>query len=188
MELLSSLSIDVGKVLNVYLIGSRIWNTARPDSDFDLIVVVKNGYNCEHSLHGKNVDATVMSINEFKARVGRMEFLETICTYLPAEHKLLENIVISPINVDVIAWKKIINYRISRDLAYANKNESKGKLKRAYKTRFHALMTLALGIQLIKNGKITDFGIVAKYYDKCWDIDSFDPIYLKLLDEFSQLP
>ena len=116
-----------------------------------------------------------------------MEFWETICTYLPTEHKWLENIVVSPVKVDIIKWKQIIHYRISRDLAYANKNESKGKLKRAYKTRFHALMTLAVGTQLVTNGKITDFGIGAKYYDKCWELDSFTPTYLKLLNDFNQI-
>ncbi len=47
--LCSGLGLDEGDILNLYLVGSRVYGTASPDADWDLVGVVKPTFFDTHS-------------------------------------------------------------------------------------------------------------------------------------------
>jgi len=58
MFVLQTLGINEDDVLNIYLTGSRLYGTYKPDSDWDFVMVVVNG--CLSSL---NVDGDIVDKN-----------------------------------------------------------------------------------------------------------------------------
>ena len=184
-QVLDKFGLKFNKVLNIYLLGSRLWGTSTESSDYDLMIICRD-YTGQQSLHTHNIDATVLDINEFNKRVKNYEFIETICTHLPNEFILLEKRKIRPLLSNYSQWKQTMQYRIKRDMSYVDKNESKGKLDRASKTRFHALMTLIIGIQVLKlwSGEIKqiDFTVAKEYYKTTWTKDNFVPIFNQLCE------
>ena len=91
-ELLNRLVESIGneitkdKVLNVYLVGSRLWKVAGKDSDFDVIVVVDNTSDkLTTSLCGGLFDVCIMGKPYFIDRLLRHHFQEMICAFIPVE-------------------------------------------------------------------------------------------------------
>ncbi|KAJ7311582.1 hypothetical protein DFH08DRAFT_898094 [Mycena albidolilacea] len=74
-SLLKTLKIPT-KVHTVHLVGSRLWGTHSPKSDFDLLIVHKGQY-----------DATLLTESEFRARVEGGSLIETLCCLIPASEE-----------------------------------------------------------------------------------------------------
>lgn len=157
-------------VLNVYLMGSRLWGTATENSDYDLIVVVRDldsfeGLKSAKSTHGNLVDTTIITTKLYQERINNHDFLETVTLFLPKEYVLKEIFKPKRPKFNHKKWQDTIEYRISRDVAYANKNTVKGKIKRASKTRYMCLNTIMIADQIynhVKTGSEIDFTIAKK--------------------------
>ncbi|KAJ7722768.1 hypothetical protein B0H14DRAFT_3520211 [Mycena olivaceomarginata] len=70
-SLLKTLQIPT-KIHAVHLVGSRLWGTHSPKSDFDLLIVVAdpsaNSLKFQTSQHKGQYDATLLTESEFCAR------------------------------------------------------------------------------------------------------------------------
>lgn len=84
-------------VLNVYLLGSRLWGTAGPESDWDFLVVVRDKAAVLAkapkrflNVHTGNYDAMILSQSFFVEKMtDYTSSYEMIVTWLPAESMLI---------------------------------------------------------------------------------------------------
>ncbi|KAJ7481153.1 hypothetical protein B0H11DRAFT_2024445, partial [Mycena galericulata] len=84
-SLLKTLQIP-SRVRTVYLVGSRLWGTNSPKSDFDLLIVVEDPppyAQLQKSQHKNQYDATLLSETSFRRRVNEGSFIESICCLIP---------------------------------------------------------------------------------------------------------
>jgi predicted nucleotidyltransferase len=89
-SLLKTLQIPT-KIHTVHLVGSRLWGTHSPKSDFDLLIVVAdpsaNSPKFQTSQHKGQYDATLLTESEFHARVEEGSLIETLCCLIPASEE-----------------------------------------------------------------------------------------------------
>eukprot|EP00658_Telonema_sp_P-2_P054743 TRINITY_DN43541_c0_g1_i1.p2 TRINITY_DN43541_c0_g1~~TRINITY_DN43541_c0_g1_i1.p2 ORF type:complete len:104 (+),score=16.55 TRINITY_DN43541_c0_g1_i1:82-393(+) len=83
-QLTEGIGLTDRDMVNVYVVGSRMWGTASASSDWDLVVVVR-GDRPKSATKLRCcglVDAQVMGDNEFVERLGRHEFMAVSYTHL----------------------------------------------------------------------------------------------------------
>ena len=178
-KILKTLGIDKPMVAGMFLVGSHLWGTARKDSDWDVVVIMKNNFKkgkskkyvgdeTETSIHNSNVDAWVISEKKFAEAVRKHRMYELMCLYVPIENRLINYSF--PIKFDIDA-KILFDQTLSvyaRDWEKANKQGGKNNLKRAEKILLHCTRNLLLTLQLLRNGKIEVFDEANKYVRQIW--------------------
>ena len=54
-KILKTLGIDKPMVAGMFLVGSNLWGTARKDSDWDVVVIMKNNFKNRIEIHHKSI-------------------------------------------------------------------------------------------------------------------------------------
>mmetsp|Transcript_14363 Transcript_14363/g.23871 ORF Transcript_14363/g.23871 Transcript_14363/m.23871 type:complete len:208 (-) Transcript_14363:2102-2725(-) len=160
------------KISCVFLLGSRLWGTARPDSDYDLYCIVEEGVN-PSTVFLNGTDIILKTKTQFTEDLMEGNLLALICCIIPDSHVLkgsrpdLPPILFSktapknstatqPVYINPQCIQNHLNYRIKRDAEYTVKNCTKGKIDRARKTMFHSLVYVDLGQQILSTLLDTD--------------------------------
>lgn len=175
------MNICNSNILNVYLNGSRVYGTNKKDSDYDFIVVVKeNTYGSDH-VRDENCDYSIVTKEEWdkQAKENSVDFCE--CYFLPKKFKIIENYV------PEFEFKKE-NIRSSFSSVASNswvKCKKKLTVEKDFapyigkKSLWHSLRILQFGIQILRDGKITDYSSANSLYNEIVGCDSNDWEYYK---------
>ena len=153
---LSKLSLNDKDVLGVFLIGSRLWGTAHEQSDYDLIVVLKNGNKegkGKWSIHNTNIDATCFSKEEFSSRLSQHAFL-CLVPYLissPFRWKFAKQMPSLP-KLDRKLLYAATEKEARRDWQIAKKKAEKKQMKEAKKVLLHSMRMLRICLQYAEKG------------------------------------
>ena len=149
--------------------GSRLWGTHHSKSDYDWYVVCHQGQAMTHGFSG---DLTVLDEQEWLAKVEQGEFIATVCLFLPDSHVLKGlselNRLRSSLKLEVDQVRAGLDYRLERDCEYIAKNQSKGKMSRAAKTKRHLAITEQIGeriLEVLKGGSPTPRALDLRYLD-----------------------
>lgn len=161
-SILSALSpADQEKVANIYLIGSRVYQTHRPDSDFDYLLLLRGTGEIEEietpemSLHLVPEDRFRQALLDLE-----VEFVEALFHPLKEEIKLEFSLNKSKLRSSfsrkadhsyVKGKKKII---IESQNPSLTEEEREAELFRGRKSLFHAFRILEFGIQLATSNQI----------------------------------
>lgn len=178
-EIIEKLQIKE-EILNIYLIGSRVYGTAKEISDYDFIIVsedVKNEKdgNLEFLYHFKglwNMDITIYTLKTFQNYLNLFEHHAIECVSYNYNKETKKFVILEkyPLQIPKIrdpykvrvkfhdhinqCWikfkKKIIN----------DKNLEVGK-----KCLLHSIRVGLFGIQLLKYGYIQDFTVGNMYFN-----------------------
>lgn len=153
MNLIKKYKIDPN-ILNIYQIGSQVYGTATPESDTDLILVVKDWFD------SKDIDVHVYTIEQFEMslKLHDIQALECVCVDKQFIHKENHKFEIPTINLNQL--RKSIS-------TICNNSWVKGKKKLiisgdydlnvAIKSIFHSLRIYHYGFQLATKGKIYNY-------------------------------
>ncbi|KAJ7074050.1 hypothetical protein C8F01DRAFT_1099055 [Mycena amicta] len=138
---LRSLQIPAtSSIHSVYLIGSRLWGTETPKSDFDLLVVLHDSSSSstpfQKSQHKGNYDVTLLTESEFQRQIESGSIIETICCLLAesesSESNILHDSAPGQVSrarralVSMQAMRTWVDDRALRDLEKAEKFWRKG--------------------------------------------------------------
>lgn len=147
-------------VLNVYLLGSRLWGSHHPSSDYDLVVVTCDGAFGSDVLHGHTgaFDIQLLSMRCFMDRLRDHDLIALLCCFLPAEHIWRERAHISPTLVPSTLAAACLASS-NRSWERARKDCVRGQAMRARKGVAHAVHQRALALQLISAGAVSDFAM-----------------------------
>lgn len=142
-HILASFKLQNFSVNRVYLVGSRLWGTNTESSDFDLLIVADSlPAEVLRSQHNNRYDMTLITQEEFVARVRGGSLIETVCCLLGDEEECVlqggEPMKHLVQDIPVIdAW---IASRHLVDREKAKKFWGKGKQKEASKILQHMIM------------------------------------------------
>ena len=81
------LNLRLSDLQCVFIGGSRLWGTAKPSSDYDLIVVSKEvqGKTCVHAGDG-SINAQLLGTEEYLLRIRQHRWLELITLWMPPDY------------------------------------------------------------------------------------------------------
>lgn len=152
-----TLKLQDSDVLNVYLVGSHMWGTCHKNSDWDLVIILRNLTTSKPvNTHKANIEAFILSKEQFMQLLREHSMQVLVALWLPQECVLAEKFSPS-FHFDREALARSLDHSRERDLRIAEKHFRKGDAPRAKKVLLHCVRYLELGAQLRENGKITDY-------------------------------
>eukprot|EP01063_Lacrimia_lanifica_P002628 TRINITY_DN1139_c0_g3_i1.p2 TRINITY_DN1139_c0_g3~~TRINITY_DN1139_c0_g3_i1.p2 ORF type:complete len:263 (+),score=103.59 TRINITY_DN1139_c0_g3_i1:92-790(+) len=176
-DVYGKLAVKRGDVLNVYLVGSRLWGTATPKSDYDLYVVTKGSgatRNAHFRIPGAEVDAVVVSAAAFQSRLAEGKMQELCCVHAPPACVLVQTTAFA-VKVDAAAMHASLVERHDKDWRRAEKLIAGGRLREGQKVLSHSVRGHLLALQMARHGAITDFAAanpaarhLLNMYDTAW--------------------
>lgn len=162
---LRKLRLKDDDVLNVYVVGSRLWHESKSESsDYDLLIVLRGEDPLRQSLHSgagaASIDATVESAAEFRQRLSEHRFLELLSLWLPRRCVWRERMPPGPLlrRVDVRLLRNATADECERDWRVARKFCEKGEHRRALRTLGHTLRMLRIAQCIATKGIVADYG------------------------------
>lgn len=189
-EIIALSEVHPLKVRNVYVYGSRVYGSNRPDSDYDIILVAGALLNHEE-IRNEKYNVHIHTPDKFKSDLNNymMHCLE--CFYAPDWAKLQEKEKYADFSINSNKLKQSILTQSSQTWTHAKYKFQTGDIHRGLKSGFHAIKALDFGIQILEQGKIYNFGannellfeiMNSEYYD--WK--PFKEKYLDLKIQFEE--
>jgi len=197
-EICEALGIDQSKILNIYPYGSRVYGTAKEWSDYDYVIVFKStlpsGAFKDNAISSKNkmIQGTCYSRAGFIDALNNYQISALECFFLP-EDKIIQkkmNFSLKPLDKRALV-KNIIATASScwhnAILSHQNDNEEFAK-----KNVYHAIRILHFGLQILRDGKITNYGRMNDfkgevYGDKDFHVKTYFNKFLTLSDKLKGL-
>merc|ERR1711933_638988 len=79
------LSLDIDKILNIYIIGSRVWGSGKSKSDWDIIMVYDEDIDTKNIFKSiDNIDAYILDKKKWNQQLKNHKFLLWLTLFLPA--------------------------------------------------------------------------------------------------------
>lgn len=155
--------IDSKPYLSIFLYGSRVYGTAKENSDKDFILIKEDGEKEQYShqmLFDVPYEWTVYSIADFQKLLDDHEISALECYFLPEEFRLKDNAIFS-FTLDKAKLRHSLSKKSSNSWVKAKKKfevEADRDIYVGKKSLFHSFRILDFGIQIATTGKISDYG------------------------------
>lgn len=169
-EITDIIKIHPFKIKNIYLFGSRVYETQNEDSDWDFIVVANSMLTKEEIRH-ENLNIHIHTPDIFLdgLKEYQMQYLE--CIYAPPFAKLQERIIQPDKNfslkLDMLKYKGMT--QSFNAFHKAKERVLDGELYRGVKSLWHSLRILQFFKQIVDNERITDFSSANIFWDMLKD-------------------
>jgi len=180
-DIIKSAGIHPLKVRNIYLYGSRVYLTARAESDYDIIMIASHLLAHEEkraTVNGALLNIHIITPDKFLYDLKIHNIMNLECLFAPDWARLQEKLVL-PTDINV---KKLIKNNLAQ--SYSSWNGGKRKIKeynidKGLKSIFHSLRMLMFTIQIAEHGKIIDYSVANELYSEVIDSDEFEWDYFK---------
>ena len=189
-QVYEALGLLENHVSHMFLIGSRLWKTHKPSSDFDLLIVANESKGGKqksekYCCHAGQYDAMVMTSREFCRRLEAHEFhLLVVSSLQPGSPYILKGdpgsiLSQSRFNFDRQRMFSAITKDVAKDWKKAQKFMIKGKLVTGKKILCHAMRSLYIALHLVQSGgaNLGDIYVcndlhakLQSMYDKEWNV------------------
>lgn len=175
---LDRLKLQDKDVLNVYVMGSRLWGTVTNSSDWDILIVHQCSDAPGHkTAHCGDIDASLLHCDEYRKRLSEHHFLEIVTVWMPLEYVWKEKFDPKTVfNLDPQVLLASVFTESERDWTMAQKVIRKAEQMRGAKIIVHCFRELLLSTQIVEQGRIVDWRVATHYYDEMkeymWSNDS----------------
>lgn len=160
-HILTDFKLEDSDVLNVYPYGSKVYGTAGSQSDYDYIVVMKNGTidrdSLDSSYHKLNV--TIYSQDSFQNKLDLHKISLMECFFVPAS-LMLKNTCKFSFKLDKKLLRESISEKTSNSWVKAKKKFEVMQDRNVYvakKSLFHSLRIIDFGMQIASKGQIINY-------------------------------
>ena len=193
-DIIRTSGIHPSRIFNIYIFGSRAYNTFKPDSDWDVIMVANNSVESTEIRRGL-FNIHIYTPDKFKADLDWHRINNLECIYAPDWAKLKETIKYNDFKIDPNKLRHAISHISSNSWVKAKKKLLEGEYNIGIKSFFHSLRIPMFGIQILQSGRITDFTCANHIWDKLkrgrwtWnELDTeFRELHNNILTEFRKL-
>ena len=195
-QIIRTFELQDKNVLNVYIVGSHLWETCHKGSDWDLIVVVEKLASPKPlNAHKGNFEAFIISKEDYTQLIREHSMQVLVTLWMPRELVLREKLTSRLLfSFDKATLLKSLDHSRERDLRIAEKHFRKADSKKANKVLLHCIRYLVLGTQVKKTGSIEDYTAASIYretilesYVSAWEdvLQTLQPILDELWTELS---
>ena len=180
-EIITVSGVHPLKVRNIYLYGSRVYGTAKPESDYDIIMIASHLLAHEEkraTVNGVLLNIHIITPDKFTSDLKMPNIMNLECAFAPEWAKLQEKMTLS-YKVEV---KRLIKNNLAQ--SYSSWNGGKRKIReynidKGIKSIFHSLRMLMFAAQIAEHGKIVDYSVANDLYSEITDSDEFEWEYFK---------
>jgi len=180
-EIITASGVHPLKVRNIYLYGSRVYGTAKPESDYDIIMIASHLLAHEEkraTVNGVLLNIHIITPDKFTSDLKMPNIMNLECAFAPEWAKLQEKMTLS-YKVEV---KRLIKNNLAQ--SYSSWNGGKRKIReynidKGIKSIFHSLRMLMFAAQIAEHGKIVDYSVANDLYSEITDSDEFEWEYFK---------
>lgn len=169
------------KVRNIYLYGSRVYGTARHDSDWDIIIV--GSHLLEHEEKRASEGDVLLNIHiytpdRFKKDLKMHNMMNLECVFAPDEFVLQEKM---DFGFELSKKRMVKTLLNSSHTSWVGgkKRLNDCDIYRGLKSIFHSLRILEFAIQIAEHGKVVDFSASNDLYNEINDCDEISWTYFK---------
>lgn len=166
-------------VLNVYQYGSRVYETATHQSDFDFIVINNAGVN-DREVRNGDFNVHIYTVEHFQELINQHKIFALECLFLPQD-KILQQKIRFAFTLNKTTLRHEISAKSSNSWVKCKKKlevekdcEYIGK-----KSLFHALRIVLFGTQLATQGRITDYTAANHFFHDIMSSGRDDWAYYK---------
>jgi hypothetical protein len=155
-SILRTLRLPDEAVHGLYRSGSRVYGTARVDSDEDFVAVLAQPNARRDLVLGAGRDVLLHTRQSFAEAIARHSVMALECLFAPPEHRLKEQ---RPAPVFTLDRRKLFDSAVARsrsdfDKAARRFEEAPAASK---KKLFHSLRVPIFALQIAERGRIFDF-------------------------------
>lgn len=164
------------RVHNIYVFGSRIYNTHTENSDWDIIMVSNNSVEAIE-LKGEKYNIHIYTPDKFKEDLEWHRINNLECIFAPTWAKIQENIQYN-LDIDFPKLRHATSHISSNSWVKCKKKLEIGEYHTGIKSIFHSLRITMFATQVATTGTIYDFemanNIWGKLVSKIWTWDELD--------------
>ena len=195
-EILHKTKQDVKNLIAVYPYGSRVYGTARRNSDYDFIVITSKKENEQYS-------DTLININYFtpeehQIRLNEHEISALECYFLPQESVLFDSA--HPLNVknranftfklDLPTLRSALSAKSSNSWVKAKKKlivEKDYDLNVGRKSLFHSIRIIDYGIQIATHGTIVNYGSCNALFEEIMNCYTWTEMFDQYKERYNKI-
>lgn len=186
-------NIPSSSILNIYPYGSRVYGTNSEKSDYDFILIINSN---KSEVHLEDFSLNIYPVDLFKQMLQDHEISAIECISL--KHPLRNDYPFE-FKLNKPALRKSISEKASHSFVKAKKKFIVEKDKDIYagkKSLFHSLRIIDFGMQIAKEGKVTNWSScndlwseIIKNDSEEWDVyrAKYKPIHNSMMSEFRKL-
>jgi hypothetical protein len=193
-EVIKRSKIHPSKVKCIYVFGSRVYGTSGYSSDWDFIMIANNAVSNQEIRSG-DFNIHVIVPDEFEKMLKAHHPGAIECFYAPQEFRLLETITFN-FKISIPSLRHSFSHVSSNSWVKCKKKLEQNDYYIGVKSLFHSLRIPMFGIQIAKEGYISDFSCANKIYDVIfsrndWSWEELDekfrPLKNQILTDFRKV-
>lgn len=166
-DIISASGFHPSRVFCIYIFGSRVYGTAGPDSDWDIIMVANNSVDSTElpGLKRGLYNIHVYTPKKFKEDLDWHRINNLECIFAPDWAKLKEGIKWE-LKLDPAKLRHAISHISSNSWVKCKKKLAQDEYYTGIKSLFHAIRIPMFGVQIANFGKIVDFSEANYIWDE----------------------
>jgi predicted nucleotidyltransferase len=193
-EVIKRSKIHPSKVKSIYVFGSRVYGTIGYGSDWDFIMIANNSTS-NHEIRSGDFNIHVIVPDEFEKLLKDHHPGAIECFFAPREFRILENIKFD-FKISIPSLRHSFSHVSSNSWVKCKKKLEQGDYYIGVKSIFHSLRIPMFGIQIVKDGHISDFScankindIIFSRNDWTWEEldEKFRPLKNQILSDFRKV-
>lgn len=176
-EILKRTGLNESDIIAAYLYGSRVYRTARKNSDYDFIVITDKKTNEQYS--DKLININFYTAKEHQERLDAHEISALECYFLPKEMVLLEKKNFN-FKLNLVLLRHSLSAKSSNSWVKAHKKltvEKDYDLDLGRKSLFHAMRIIDYGRQIAVHGRIINYGSCIDLFERIMDCYNWNQIF-----------
>ncbi len=177
-EIIDFVGIHPLKVKNIYMFGSRIYGTAREDSDYDFILV-GSAQIARDEKKSKRLNVHIHTTDVFKEDLYKHDIHNLECFYAPDSAILQLKEPFSDFKIVPNRLKKSVLAESYSSWNKARMSIRDGNSYRGVKSLWHSLRMLMFAQDILENGRITHWDIANPIWNELKDCDEYEWSYYK---------
>jgi hypothetical protein len=158
--IIRTFDLQKSNVLSIFPYGSQVYKTANEKSDYDFVVVFKDGtVKDEFALTRDNLSIHSYNDSSFQDLLNRHKISAMECYFLPTQSILLQNKKFN-FSLSIETLRSAISEKSSHSFVKSKKKfevEKDRDIYLAKKSLFHSLRIIDFGIQIASKKKIVDY-------------------------------
>lgn len=185
-EVIKRSKIHYNRVKCIYVFGSRVYSNINKNSDWDFIMIANNDVSNQEIRSG-DFNIHVIVPDEFEKMLKAHHPGAIECFFAPQEFRLLETIKFD-FKISIPSLRHSFSHVSSNSWVKCKKKLEQGDYYIGIKSLFHSLRIPMFGIQIAKDGFISDFSCANKINDiliskNDWTWEELDEKYRALRNQ-----
>lgn len=177
-EIIKKSGLHPSRIFNVYLFGSRVYQTSNSHSDWDVIIVANNSVESTEIRNGL-YNIHIYTPNKFKSDLDWHRPNNLECIFAPHWARLKETIDYKKdFKLNIAKLRHATSHVSSNSWVKAKKKLIGDEYTIGVKSLFHSMRIPVFSEQIVKFGEIKDFTSANWIWDKIkskrWDWEELD--------------